>query len=185
MAQNKLVYIIVLNFNAYKDTIDCIKSIFKSTYLNYKVIIVDNYSDDGSVTKLQEYISSINVSYYFCKVSDDMNNLDYKITLIESEKNLGYAGGNNIGLKYAFQDIKASYVWILNNDTIVSKDSLFSLITNSNDSTVYGCKIVNYKNPEKIESLGGRINKLFLTTNHNHSNKQNSKFRKDFYNYSS
>ena len=54
MVQNKLVYIIVLNFNAYKDTIDCIKSIFKSTYLNYKVIIVDNYSDDGSVTKLYD-----------------------------------------------------------------------------------------------------------------------------------
>jgi len=179
MAQDKLVYIIVLNFNGYKDTIDCIRSIFKSTYLNYKVIIVDNYSDDSSVTKLQKYISSINISYHFCKFSDDMNNLDHKITLIESEKNLGYAGGNNIGLKYALKDRKFSYVWILNNDTIVSEDSLFNLISNSNDSTVYGCKIINYNNSKKIESLGGRINKLFLTTKHNHSNKVNSKLSKD------
>ncbi|MFU0784636.1 MAG: hypothetical protein ACFWT2_16345 [Thermoanaerobacterium thermosaccharolyticum] len=78
-----LVYIILVNYNRYKDTIECVKSIRRINYKNYKVIIVDNALTNDSVKLLKE-------------------NLDDCI-IIESNKNLGFSGGNNIGIKYALK----------------------------------------------------------------------------------
>ena len=186
MKENK-VYIIILNYNGSDDSINCIESIQNSIYKNYKIILVDNNSDDDSITKIVNYLNSSNLKYDFLNqscVDSDENNSD-NIIIIKTSKNLGYAFGNNIGIKYALQNDDCDYLWILNNDNIIRENSLLKLIENSNNKTVYGSKVLKYKNPELIDSIGGVLNPYLLTSGHNFSNTLDSKSAKkvDFLDY--
>lgn len=137
-----LVYIVILNYNGYRDTIECVKSIEDITYKNYKIVIVDNASTDDSEKMLNKSFS--------------------KHHIIQTGKNLGFAGGNNIGIKYAIQN-NAEYILLLNNDTIVDKDFLgylvkgFSLHENVG---MVGAKIYYYDMPNKVWYAGGKFNRL-------------------------
>src|SRR3989344_2256511 len=99
-----LVSIIIVNWNARENLQECLSALFKISYKNYEVILVDNGSKDDSV----KFVKS--------------NYPDIKI--VESGKNLGFAGGNNLGFKQA----RGKYVLFLNNDTIVTKDFLEKLV---------------------------------------------------------
>lgn len=142
-----LVYIILLNYNGYKYTVECIESLEKVTYNNYKVVIVDNNSTDGS----QELIRK-NLPEY---------------TFIETGKNLGFAGGNNIGIEYALTN-GAEYVLLLNNDTIVEPDFINCLVETAEKNTevgVVGGKIYYYDD-KKLWYAGARINSFTGKTQH-------------------
>jgi len=104
------VCIVLLNWNNYEDTRECISSLKNLNYSNYKIILVDNYSTDGSYEKLK----------------NDFSN-DPAVNLLRTSRNLGFAGGNNIGITKALE-IGCDYVFILNNDTIVDKDILNNLL---------------------------------------------------------
>jgi GT2 family glycosyltransferase len=139
---NKLpkVYIIILNFNSYKDTIECIKSLENISYSSYEIVIVDNKSRDNSVEEISK------------------NCPNYKLLL--SKENFGYASGNNIGIKYALEQ-GAEYVCILNNDVIVKQDFLESLIETFNtDNTIgmVGPCICEYNNKNIVQAMGAYIN---------------------------
>lgn len=101
------IFIIILNWNRFKDIAECLESVRKTDYPNYDIIVVDNASVDGSVEKVKELFP--------------------EIILIKNNENLGFAGGNNVGMKYAINN-GADYVWLLNNDTVVTKDTLTNLI---------------------------------------------------------
>lgn len=103
---NPLIYVIILNYNGYEDTRKCVESVLKSTYSNLKVLIVDNASTDHSEEKLRSDFS--------------------ECIVLQTGSNLGYAGGNNAGIKYAL-DNKAEVICILNNDTIVANDMIETL----------------------------------------------------------
>ena len=103
---NPLVYIIILNWNNYTDTHKCLESIDTLDYLNRVAVVVDNGSTDGSIEELS-------------KRRD--------ITLIQNKKNMGYSGGNNIGIKLAIAQ-GADYFWLLNSDAIVTSDCLTKLV---------------------------------------------------------
>jgi len=105
-----LVGIILLNWNNYEDTKECILSLKNMTYNSYKIILVDNYSTDGSYEKLQ---------------NDFLD--DSAVLLMRTNRNLGFAGGNNVGIKKALE-MGCEYVFILNNDTIVDKNILNKLL---------------------------------------------------------
>ena len=81
---SKSVAIILLNWNNSDYTIDCIKSLKKTTYPNKKIIVVDNASSDNSVTKIHSHFPNIDV--------------------IVNSKNLGFTGGNNVGIKRALKE---------------------------------------------------------------------------------
>lgn len=135
-----LVYIILINYNGYKDTIECVKSIRKIKYSNYKIIIVDNASKDGSVKILK-------------------NNLNDCI-ILESKDNLGFSGGNNLAIKYALNN-NADYVMLLNNDTLVEEYFLINMLNSFNQSSeiaLVGCKIMYYPQTNIIWYGGGEIN---------------------------
>jgi GT2 family glycosyltransferase len=102
-----LVYIIILNFNGWQDTLECLHSLKTLNYSNYKIIIVDNASSNDSVIMIRQSFP--------------------QHVLIVNEYNLGFAGGNNIGIKQAMAQ-QADYIWILNNDTIVDSKALSALI---------------------------------------------------------
>ena len=80
----KSVHIVVLNYNGYEDTISCVDSLLKIQYENYKIIVVDNASTNDH-SALQQ-------------------NLPSEIILLQSGKNLGYAGGNNVGIRWALEN---------------------------------------------------------------------------------
>jgi len=120
------VSIIVLNWNNYNDTKRCLGSIKKIDYPNYKVIVVDNGSNDGSREKLKREFP-----FY---------------TFILNRKNLGYAGGNNVGIKRAMNkslDINL----ILNNDTKIINpkflDEAVSQMERNPSIGIMGPKVLN------------------------------------------
>ncbi len=107
MDNSPLVYILVLNWNSFTDTIECVKSVEKLNYHNYKIIVLDNNSSDASEKILRERFPQ----HHF----------------IQTGRNTGYAGGNNVGMKYAVRE-GADYIWILNPDIRVESDSLRTMV---------------------------------------------------------
>ena len=179
MRKNK-VYIIILNYNGFSDTVNCIKSIQKSIYKEYQIILVDNNSDDNSLNEIIKYLDSSNLEYNFSDVFFADNNKQTKkdIVIIKNNENLGYASGNNVGMRYALQYEDCDFLWILNNDNIIEEKSLMKLVENHDKNTIYGSKILKYKNPELVDSIGGKLNYYLLTTSHNFSNTLNSELIK-------
>ncbi len=109
----KKIGIVLLNYKNYNDTIECIKSIENQNYSNYCIIVVDNNSQNESVNKIKTS----------CK---DMNN----IYIIENKENLGFAKGNNIGIKFAKENLKSDFVFVLNTDTVLfNENTLKKLIS--------------------------------------------------------
>ena len=128
--------VIVLNHNGKKHLKLCLDSLKKQTYLKYEVIVVDNASRDGSVNFIKR-----NHSW---------------VRLIKSKTNLGYAGGNNLGIENA----RGEYIVILNNDTVVDKDWLKELVRVAKGSKkigIVGGKVYYFDYPNKIQSIGGRL----------------------------
>jgi GT2 family glycosyltransferase len=106
MEQPKVI-IIILNWNRAQDTIECIDSIKKLLYENYEIIVIDNHSNDSSPGLISERYADV--------------------TLINNSRNLGFAGGNNLGIKCAAEK-GYDYLWFINNDLIVDEESLGALI---------------------------------------------------------
>lgn len=134
------VYILVLNWNGWKDTIECVESCLKLTYVNSNILIVDNASSDDSEVILRERFPDIDI--------------------IQTGENRGYAGGNNFGIRFALAK-GADYVWLLNNDTKVDPAALDEMVrVAKNDSTVgmVGPKILLYSRPEYLNCIGSTIN---------------------------
>jgi len=134
-----LVFIIVLNWNGKSDTLECLGSLQKLDYSNFETVVVDNGSTDGSENVIRTLFPSVRV--------------------IQTGKNLGYAGGNNVGIKHALSQ-GADYVWLLNNDTMVDPKSLTSLVeTAEADPKIafVGSKIYFYDRPDMIWCVGGTI----------------------------
>ncbi|MCX6022275.1 MAG: glycosyltransferase family 2 protein, partial [Chloroflexi bacterium] len=101
--QHPSVSLVVLAWNGRDDTLECLKSLAAVSYPRLEVVVVDNGSSDDTVRAVRESYPAVQ--------------------LIENGKNLGYAGGNNVGILYAL-DRGADYVMLLNNDTVVHPDFL-------------------------------------------------------------
>ncbi|MCS7012509.1 MAG: glycosyltransferase family 2 protein [Chloroherpetonaceae bacterium] len=190
------VIILLLNWNGWCDTIECLESVFRLNYPNYRVIVCDNGSTDDSPAYIKAWAEG---RYHFtvppesplsalpctpiakpiaylertlaqtgpCSKQDEP---DAKLTLIQVGKNLGFAGGNNVGLSYALSYCQFDYIWLLNSDTVVLPDTLTRLIeAASKDCKIglCGSTVLYYHNPSRIQTLGGgRYHKWFGLTSH-------------------
>jgi GT2 family glycosyltransferase len=134
--------IILLNYNNWQDTIECIKSLENSCVKSSNILVIENCSTDESVEQLKNETPGIK--------------------LIQAEKNLGFTGGNNLGIKYAYVN-KYDYAIVLNNDTIIeSKDSIPLLIKEmdeNSDITLGTGRIFYYPEKNKIWYDGGKVSK--------------------------
>ena len=136
----KKVAIIILNYKNSKDTIECVESLEKIKYKNFEIIIVDNDSRDESIKTLRSYFKD-------------------KYIVLESNKNGGFAYGNNVGIKYAL-DNGADYILLINNDTTVEKNFLDVLVETAEKDKNIGITtglIMNYYDRNKIWYNGGEI----------------------------
>ncbi|OGB89974.1 hypothetical protein A2625_00200 [candidate division WOR-1 bacterium RIFCSPHIGHO2_01_FULL_53_15] len=138
------VYIIVLNWNGWRDTIECLESVLKLSYQNFSVVIVDNGSTDGSAAKIKEWIAK--------------QGRQDTLVFIETGKNLGYAGGNNAGLRYALDRGDLEYAWVLNNDTVVDPDALAQLVKRIEEKPgagFCGSLVLYYNDRGRVSAVGG------------------------------
>ena len=134
------VGIIILNWNGRGDTLACIESLSRLDYPACRTAMVDNGSTDGSVAAVATRFP--------------------EVTLIENGRNLGYAGGNNVGLRWAMAE-GLDYALLLNNDTEVAPDLLRRLVTAAEADTncgAVGPTIYYWASPERIWSAGGQVN---------------------------
>jgi GT2 family glycosyltransferase len=132
LVTSPLVAIVVLNWNGKEDTIECLTSVGQLDYLNYEVIVVDNGSTDGSVNAIRARFSQ------FC--------------VLETNKNLGYAGGNNVGIRHALER-EAEFILVLNNDTVVSPQLLNKLVSSAAqhpEAGFLGPRLLYHDRPEFV-----------------------------------
>jgi GT2 family glycosyltransferase len=172
------VSIIVLNWNGWLDTVECLESIYHLNYSNYHVIVVDNNSSDDSIEKINDYaLGNIEVKSNFLKYDQTdkpieiITNKEYcdleknsgsnkQLILITNYKNYGFAEGNNIGIEFALKKLNPNYILLLNNDTVVDKDFLNILVQEGEKDPkigLIGPKIYYYDNPNIIWCIGGKI----------------------------
>tara|TARA_Y100000817_G_scaffold4794_1_gene4130 strand:- start:1324 stop:2364 length:1041 start_codon:yes stop_codon:yes gene_type:complete len=135
MNESPLVSIIILNYNAGELLLNCVDSLKKSTYTNLEILIVDNISSDNSQKKCKE------------KFPD--------IKLIQNNENLGYCGGNNVGINEA----KGKFIVILNPDTIIEPNCIDELILayNKFGNALYQPKILSLNEKDIIQSTGNML----------------------------
>ncbi len=139
MSSSPLVFIIILNWNGKKDTIECLHSLENVDYSNKKIIVVDNASSDGLV--------------------DEIRRLFPEVEVIVNDTNRRFAGGNNVGIKRAIEQ-SADYILLLNNDTVVEKDFLSKLVQEAQKDEkigMVGPKIYYYSDPKRLWYAGGKI----------------------------
>ena len=142
MTNSPLVYVIVVNYNGAKYLQTCLSSIEQQTYPNYETIVIDNASTDNSEEYIRQYFP--------------------KITLIQAERNLGFARGNNLAIKSAL-DQKADYVFLVNNDTELESDLIEQLIKTAERDPSVGIVspvVFDLKNKNSLQEMGMAIDKF-------------------------
>ncbi len=181
---NPLVSIIILNWNGWQDTLECLESIYQITYPNYQVILVDNHSQDQSLEKIREYcqgkITPTESKFHTYNPENkpikihELTNQETEnktkqtetnktetpnnhLTLIKNDKNYGFAQGNNIAIKYTQKTHHPDYILLLNNDTVVNPKFLTEMVKvaeSDEEVGIVGGKLLNAFNPQIIDSTG-------------------------------
>ena len=132
---------VVLNWNGWADTIECLGALHECRYPSLNVIVVDNGSTDDSVARIKAAHPDILV--------------------LESGKNLGFSAGNNIGIRYALA-FGADYIWLLNNDARPAPGALLALVAKAaSDRTIGAVASICYyaDAPSTVQAwAGSRIN---------------------------
>lgn len=186
------IYIVILNYNGWKDTIECLESVLKNGYRNYQIIVVDNDSSNNSMEHMLNWANGLEMAecanvelenlskphskkpilYKFYtkaeilegKIQDNNND----IIFIQAGENGGFAAGNNIAIQYALHKNDFEYIWLLNNDTVIEPDALSKLAdyAKQNSIGICGSTLMYYHEKDKVQAYGGRVHKFFGTSSH-------------------
>src|SRR2546428_11866607 len=130
------VAIVIVNWNEWRHTMECLESLRSVTYPDFKIFVVDTGSGRDDVLLLRNWQSGG--------------------TLIENDTNLGFSGGNNVGIRRALASPDAAYVLILNNDTIVEPAFLSEMIATAqgHPADMVSPKILDYGDRKTVDRLG-------------------------------
>lgn len=153
--------IIIINYNNWLDTIECIQSLIVAKIFFENIIVIDNYSNDDSYLRLKEKFPQIEI--------------------IKTTNNLGFSGANNVGIRIGLER-KVDFIILLNNDTIVKPDSIQNLLkeTINHPEVSLSTGQIRYY-PEKNEIWydgGGLISWRGLAVHHNFNKKVKDSFAK-------
>lgn len=175
------VTIILLNWNNWPDTLECLETLLRLDYPVVRILICDNGSSDNSLAYIRAWADGhldilpgnphvvksdrpvekpLQIVEYdranaeAGRVADDHS----RLVIIKNGENLGFAGGNNVGLRFVMALQDTDYVWILNNDTVVDKDALQRLVERMQQRPevgICGSTVLNYWRPKQVDALGG------------------------------
>jgi GT2 family glycosyltransferase len=176
------VYIVIVNWNGWQDTIECLESVFRLSYDRYTVIVCDNASADGSLQHIAQWaegrlsVAPPELQAQTCTaavgpkpipyrtIEDGGSSLnpsaDERLILVQTGANLGFAGGNNVGLRLALSAGDLDFVWLLNNDTVVDPESLRHMIDTMQQhpgAGMCGSTLIHYRAPRMVQALGGSV----------------------------
>jgi GT2 family glycosyltransferase len=188
------VYVALVNWNGWRDTIECLESVLRSRYYpSIRVVVCDNGSTDGSVENIRSWAEGkvpfasepghplrslvdppvakpVRHVVLSAAEADQARHDDDcpLLTLIRNGDNLGFAGGCNVGLRYALRWSSCGYVWLLNNDTVVDPEALGALVRRLEtrpDTGQCGSRVLSYDAPDVVQTRGGeRYNKWLATS---------------------
>lgn len=179
--KQSLTYIVVLNWNGWQDTIACLESLLTMDAINYRIVVCDNGSTDGSLKALVDWANggrktrspgNILLSHlarqeshavaHTCFHADSLRSRcsehDHPIIFLDNGANLGFAAGNNTGIQYALSQPDMTHVWLLNNDTVVEPTTLQNMLARLAKDPGAGCcgsVIKFYDDPTVIQAVGG------------------------------
>jgi len=149
MAEQPLVYILLLNYRGVPETFACLDSLRYLDYPNYRIMVIDNDSPDDSLSKLH------------ARLETDPG----EFRLIESRQNLGFSGGNNLAIRVALEETSKAetssgqdaYIWLLNNDTTVVPDTLTHLVSEAQKTGGLAGSLLLYPDG-RYQQVGTRFN---------------------------
>jgi GT2 family glycosyltransferase len=184
------VYIVIVNWNGWRDTLECLESVSRLRYSRYRVVVCDNGSTDGSLEQVrawaegglepsvdeQHVLSSLvrppvakPVRYSLLdRAGAEAGGSAHDrpappLVLVDTGANLGFAGGCNVGIRYAMRQPDCAYIWLLNNDTVVDSEALTALVRRLRaqpSAGQCGSRLIDYRDPAVVQTLGGeRYNK--------------------------
>lgn len=145
MKLNKKICAIILNWNNYPNTRDCIESLRRSSCELSMIILIDNNSQDDSLNKLKRDYSD-----------------NEKIAFFKNDHNMGFAKGVNVGIKRALEE-GVEFIILVNNDAVLDENCIAILtreLNSRNKSGLAGPLINYYYTPKKIWQAGGRFSKI-------------------------
>jgi GT2 family glycosyltransferase len=178
------VAILLVNWNGWSDTLDCLENIFRLDYRNFVVVVCDNASSDGSVEQIRAWIrgtsshvrmadarrgqstAAIEWPIAFAELTRTEAEAggptpgDARIVLVQNGANLGFAEGNNVGLRYLIRQPDIDYVWLLNNDVVVEGPTLTELVRCARSEPgigAVGATIYEYSEPNLVQAAGGGV----------------------------
>jgi len=148
MAAEPLVFIVIVNWNGRQVTLDCLASLREISYTNFKTVVVDNASIDGSAEVIRTAFP--------------------EVVLLEMQRNLRFARGTNAGIRYALQQ-DAEMVLLLNNDTTVDREFLSHMVGRMRSDREIGMvapKIYYHNDPDRVWFAGGKVSMWTGTMRH-------------------
>lgn len=170
------VYVVVLNWNGWRETLACLESLLASDYPNLRIVVCDNGSTDGSEAHIRAWAdahlhhSSAGGNYHVldrATAERAPGEQQTPLVLIQNGENLGFAGGNNVGICHALAQPDCDYVWLLNNDTRVKPDTLSQMVARMAGEPaagVCGATLVDAEPPHRIQALAGARYNRWLGT---------------------
>jgi GT2 family glycosyltransferase/protoporphyrinogen oxidase len=141
-AKEPKIYAVILTYNHYADTQECLQSLVETDFPDLEIVLVDNGSSDLTPDKVRQDFPGVYV--------------------IENEQNLGVPAGYNVGFQYGLQN-GADYILMLNNDTIVAPDMITKLLENAEADQQAGIvmpKVLYYGTDDQVWSSGGRYRRF-------------------------
>lgn len=179
------VHVVIVNWNRWQDTVECLESIFRSSYPDTRVIVVDNGSSDGSIEKLKCWASGScpytqppdsalsHLSWppvdkpvrtavlRVEQVEDARETADLPaLTLIASERNTGFAVANNLAMRAALARCAGGYTLLINNDMVIERDTIAHLVRaldEAKDVAAMGGLVLDYREPDRVQMAGGAL----------------------------
>lgn len=172
--------IVLVNWNRWADTIECLESVLRST-IPVRIVVVDNGSDDGSLDRIAAWANGeqavVPISEKMARFSqptcpkpipfdrftmDDVQRPETAakkvLTLVDSRANLGFAGGNNAGLRLLLAVPGIQWFWLLNNDSVIEPNAAEALVrrmVTTHDVGMCGTVVRFYHRPDTIQALNG------------------------------
>ena len=181
-----LLGVVIVNYRGASDTIECLESLLRSS-LPMKIVVVENGSGDDSVDRLRAWadglLDAASESTEMAAFSQPPvakpvqlaervdsaadNGPVAPLTLIISETNRGFAGGNNLGLRHLLRDVQLKHFWLLNNDTVVAPDAAMGVLSRMMATPrvgMCGTVVRHYWAPDRIQALNGSSYNKFTGT---------------------